>query len=222
MRPSENDENSQDLPHPDQPNQRRNFGVFSSPLEMEGFFNQQLDEMLKQFGFGPFGTPGFFGNVNPGQQQVPFAPPDDDEGSREFVLKKEWDHNNDHRDKEIDLPTQEDWDRLYPGAQPKHRSPSRSQDPFSFFSGSSFSSSTVTKPDGSVEQRKTIRNSDGSETSIVSTKHGDECRTVTTTKNPDGTQSVEESNACAGLSEFNMTIRQMPDSSPMFDRIFKF
>merc|ERR1712012_1372636 len=38
MRPSENDENSQDLPHPDQPNQRRNFGVFSSPLEMEGFF----------------------------------------------------------------------------------------------------------------------------------------------------------------------------------------
>ena len=224
MRPSDNEESDQDQPNP--PNQQRNFGVFSSPLEMESFFNQQLDEMLKQFGFGQFGSPGFFGHVNPTPGQEQAVPPfsqerDDGEGSRDFMLKKEWDHNrdHDHRDKEINAPTQEDWNRLFP----EQRQQKQRQDPFSFFSGSSFSSTTMTNPDGTIEQRKTIRNSDGSETAIVSKKHGDECHTVTTTTNPDGTQTIQESNACQELSEFNMTIRQMPDGpSTMFDKIFKF
>ena len=232
MRPSDNQESDQDQPNgPNPPNQQRHFGVFSSPLEMESFFNQQLDEMLKQFGFGQFGSPGFFGSVNPTpgpEQGVPFVQEQDEgEGSRDFMLKKEWDHNrdHDHRDKEINEPTQEDWNRLFPGRQQQQRGMHHHprQDPFSFFSGSSFSSSTVTNPDGTIEQRKTIRNSDGSETAIVSKKHGDECHTVTTTTNPDGTQTIEESNACQELSQFNMTIRQMPDApSTMFDKIFKF
>ena len=38
-----------------QRNSRRDsFPVFSNPLHMESFFNQQLDEIMKQFGFGNF------------------------------------------------------------------------------------------------------------------------------------------------------------------------
>ena len=57
----QNNSNSSERNPDDQPNINRNFGVFSSPLEMESFFSQQLDEVLKRFGLGQFGGPGFYG-----------------------------------------------------------------------------------------------------------------------------------------------------------------
>ena len=137
------------------------------------------------------------------------------------MLKKEW---SDRSDKEIHEITEEDWKRLAPD-QPKtyqnQNIPSDSQS-FSFFSGSSFSSSTVTRPDGSIEQTKTIRNSDGSQTEILTKKLGDQCHTVTTTTQADGSRRVEESNACQELNDFNFSLRQMPEVPSMFDKIFRF
>ncbi len=68
--------------------------VFTNPLEMEKFFDRQLDQMLR--GFGMIG-PGFGFGGNGGVQQLPPPPPGlypedrrDEEppaGSREFMLK---------------------------------------------------------------------------------------------------------------------------------------
>jgi hypothetical protein len=58
--------NDQFPPEGPESSQRRvgsSFHVFSSPLEMEGFFSQQMDEMLKQFGFGHFSGPNVFGKT---------------------------------------------------------------------------------------------------------------------------------------------------------------
>ena len=55
--PSEQESND-DFENPLSPEKRNNpgfqgsFRVFTSPLEMESFFSQQFDEMLKQFGGG--------------------------------------------------------------------------------------------------------------------------------------------------------------------------
>ena len=48
---SSNDEINEDA---QRNSHRDSFHVFSNPLHMESFFNQQLDEIMKQFGFGNF------------------------------------------------------------------------------------------------------------------------------------------------------------------------
>ena len=81
-------------------NRRRpHFHVFTNPLEMERFFNHQMDEMLKSFGlFGPGSNgnergslPGFPSIDIPGQ----FHPNSENQdgnaekGSRDFMLKED-------------------------------------------------------------------------------------------------------------------------------------
>jgi len=88
--------------------------VFTNPLEMESFFSEQFDEILKQFGFGQFSGPGFYGSqVHPGM--MPSHPLEDEStdesgGARDFMLKKD-DHpgyirsnplKEDRQDLEID------------------------------------------------------------------------------------------------------------------------
>ena len=137
------------------------------------------------------------------------------------MLKKEW-NDHDRRDKEI---SEEDWKRLYE-AQPKmyQYNPNESYaQTFPSFSGHFSSSSIVTKSDGTTEQKKTIKNSDGSHTEVLTRKNGDECHTTTTITQADGTRTVEETNACPEMNEFNLSVRmRMPDESSLFDKIFKF
>ena len=67
----------------------RGFNVLTDPLEMNRFFDQQLDEMLKMFGhsfgFGPRGSQGGFGD----NRMIPLEEPDnEDQGfARDFMLK---------------------------------------------------------------------------------------------------------------------------------------
>lgn len=67
------------------------FHVFTNPLEMEKFFDSQMDQILKGFGFGR-GLDGFgaFGGM---QLPQPPSRPDSEEGpsagSREFMLKED-------------------------------------------------------------------------------------------------------------------------------------
>merc|ERR1719228_1362991 len=66
------------------------FSVFTDPLEIHRFFEQQMDEMLRNFGhdlggFGGFGREG-------GQRSIILEPRKEEEGrhsARDFMLKDE-------------------------------------------------------------------------------------------------------------------------------------
>jgi len=75
----------------------RGFNVYTDPLEMNRFFDQQLDEMLKMFGHsfgfghgqGPDPDPGVWYGVLGDNKMIPLVEPDDDGPShaRDFMLK---------------------------------------------------------------------------------------------------------------------------------------
>ncbi len=233
----EDEFDSRDNPSQQSPNFNGSFRVFTNPAEMEGFFNQQLDEMLKQFGFfrgdgegHGFPSPGFFHRGGP--NDLPFGPGDPQErnaGTRDFMLKKD-EHpgyakpeqfSQNRRDVELEqIP--ENFDKMYTpqgGNQPKFGS---NMQTFSF--GQTFSSSSVMLPDGSVEQHRVVKDNEGRETTTVTKKNGEDCITVTTIKHPDGKEERHESNSCAELNDFSMTIRQLPrqDDDSIIEEIFGF
>ena len=82
-------------------NWRPNFHVFTNPLDMERFFNQQMDEMIKSFGFfrsfndeqgghrgfSEFPTMQVPANQETNRQNLK----EHESGSREFMLKEDYD-----------------------------------------------------------------------------------------------------------------------------------
>jgi len=68
-----------------------NYPVFTNPLDMERFFNQQMNEIVKSFGlFGSFfhGFPEYPSTQNPGTSLDDRIPSENDSGSRDFMLKR--------------------------------------------------------------------------------------------------------------------------------------
>ena len=109
------------------PRHRGSFHVFTSPLEMESFFNQQFDEIFRQFGFGQFPGGAFPGHGHPGHPGLqPYSDQEVDEsGARDFMLKKD-DHpgyirTDQRQDTEIDEVPPEDLGKLYPQQEPSRR-----------------------------------------------------------------------------------------------------
>jgi len=220
-RSPEDDEMEED--HSSRP--RMGIQVFTNPLEMESFFSEQFDEILKQFGFGQFSGPGFYGSqVHPGMM----APPSEDDnntdesGARDFMLKKD-DHPGyirsnqlkDRQDLEIDQVTPDDLDKLYShDVQPQQKFPHFPQGPNfghhggSFSFGHSFSSKSVRMPDGSMEEHQTVKDNEGRETVTVTKKTGEECLTIKTIKHPDGREERIESNECPQMKQFSSTLKQ--------------
>jgi len=88
--------NEEDEPEFDDPRghdmrgSRGHFSVFTDPLEIHRFFEQQMDEMLRNFGHG-FGGFGGFGRER-GQRSIILEPREEEEGPhspRDFMLKDE-------------------------------------------------------------------------------------------------------------------------------------
>lgn len=240
--------------------------VFTNPLEMERFFNSQMESILKGFGI----SDGFFSFPNESPNQPAIQGPSGDEdlnvepGSRDFMLKEgnrgrgflpPPDKNQPLRDDVLDKITINDLDELYtddghyshsgvdvppggngfvgpfgPGgfgglfggafgpALPFHGSPpgfgpqNREDDeegsgfvgPFgrtsTFSFGRSVTQSRVVMPDGTVEERRTVRDSDGNETSSVTRTVGGKTETIATTRKPKGYLEGPESGFCGPVS----------------------
>jgi len=92
---NEDDDNN---PNEERNNWRPGFHVFTNPLDMERFFNQQMDEMIKSFGiFGSFRDQNERNNGFPAidiprhQQREGQNFSECDKGSREFMLKEDYD-----------------------------------------------------------------------------------------------------------------------------------
>ena len=95
---SDEDENCDCREDPNFNKKHRSFHVFTSPLDMERFFNQQMDDMLKSFGFfGAFTDKNneetFPGSNMPEFYQGKGQEYDDknESGERDFMLKKDHD-----------------------------------------------------------------------------------------------------------------------------------
>jgi len=212
------------------------FRFFTNPLEMETFFSQQFDEILKQFGFN--GAENFPKNFSEGFQNKGLNENNGEENPRDFMLKKDDhpgylkpDHSKERHDVEIDgLP--DDFGKF-------HNEPAKNPDfirtsqegftrNFNFghsfsSSSSSYSSSSVRLPDGSIEEKQVTKDNEGRETTKVIKRSGEDCYTITTIKHPDGREESEESNICPRLNDFNRTFRQQTgDQESLVDKIFRF
>ena len=203
------------IPHNSNPEDgdhfRGSFRVFFNPLEMDKFFNQQFDEMLKIFGFGHGGQHEQFFPLQ--QDELP-----DNEGTRDFMLKRDnhpgylkADFNQKDTEIEADQVSPEDLSKLYSSPAPQPYSTQR-------FQTQSFSSRTVQLPDGSVEEHTTVKDHEGRETSTVTKKTGEECMTATTIIHPDGKVERHESNTCPQLQEFG----RLQIGESIMDKLFRF
>jgi len=128
------------------------FRIFTNPLEMESFFSQQFDEILKQFGFN--GARNFPRNFGEGFQNRDFNESTGEENPRDFMLKKDDnpgylkpDHSKERHDVEIDgIP--DDFGKFHnkPAEKPEFSRPSHEGFTRTFNFGQSFSSSSVRLP----------------------------------------------------------------------------
>jgi len=206
----------------DNPGFRGSFRVFTNPLEMESFFSQQFDEMLKQFGGGG-NFSGIFGEGAIPKEGVEFSEglreshenSREEENSRDFMLRKDDnpgylrpDNSKERHDVEVDhLP--EDFGKFHaPGPshiepQPDSRHNNHQGFTKTFNFGQSFSSSSVRLQDGSIEEKQVTKDNEGRETTTVIKKSGEDCYTVTTIKHPDGREERQESNSCPQLNDFS-------------------
>jgi len=207
------------------------FDVFTNPLDMERFFNHRMEEMMRGFFGGVLLPPGMGQPPQMPGLGRPMPPPgileqeDDDEssaGSRDFMLRDGYvkrragatGQDEKWEDGEIDIGQV---DKVVP-AQPPVMPPTPfrglfSADPFfngqapsgpeihTFSFGQSSSSSFVSRPDGSTEERKTTTDSQGNVRTTVKRCLGDQCQVTTTVKKSDGTEERSESTANMDQSE---------------------
>lgn len=165
------------------------FSVLTDPLQMHRFFDQQMDEILKNFSSIGVGR----GVDLPQLGAVPDEP--DPQSKREFMLKDDAFSTKPRRD--IDLDEKEvdttDFDKLFGRKVDKDgwetvgpSSRTFSEPEYQGIQTWGRSYSSVRRGDGSSETTTTIRNSDGSQTITVTRQIGDQVTEETTQIRPEG------------------------------------
>lgn len=94
----------------------------------------------------------------------------------------------DKKDSDLDgeVPSSSEIAELYKGGGETRRPLKESPSPFSFFSHNSVSIHTVFGADGKMEERRTVRDSDGREETTITRRMGDSSHSVTTFKDDSG------------------------------------
>eukprot|EP00092_Neocalanus_flemingeri_P020599 GFUD01022318.1.p1 GENE.GFUD01022318.1~~GFUD01022318.1.p1 ORF type:complete len:305 (+),score=117.59 GFUD01022318.1:371-1285(+) len=191
---------------------RRHFTVLTDPLEIHRFFEQQMDDMLRNFGqgFGGFGGAG----RETGRGAITLEPQEEEvSGSvRDFMLKDEGQPrvDTDLDSKQVDMGELETLMGRKENRSGEEECGRGVGDLFGgllgrggFFDGATggntflgtFGTSVVERsvstPGGGVETSKTVRNSDGTEVITVTRQMGDQVHQQTTTKSRDGSTTTE-------------------------------
>ena len=198
----------------------RGFTVYTDPLELHKYFDQQMDEMLQMFGqsfgFGGLGSSrerfgDGFGVFSPPQRRMlPFEDQtsesaSSDDHARDFMLRDEPGQPRVDTEVDWDKLDREEIDRLMTRESrdfgrglrsPDLRGSGSVQTPGGGFSFQSFSSSvserSVTRPHGGVETTRTVRSSDGSEEVTVTRRRGDQAHQQVTRRDKAGATVTEE------------------------------
>jgi len=215
----------------------RGFNVYTDPFEMNRFFDQQLDEMLKMFGhsFGFGHNPGrSYGGEN---RMIPQVEPDDEGPShaRDFMLKDDGQQPRVDTEVDSDNVDMRELDRLMKSRDNPGRPHHQEQKPTSlwglfsppsfdrrelpsggrgnFYSfGSSMTQRSVTGPEGRLETTRTVRNSDGSEVVTVTKQMGDKSYEIVTNRSKDGSVSTEEKLVNIAESELDKFKEDLKDN----------
>ncbi|XP_046735634.1 HCLS1-associated protein X-1 [Diprion similis] len=185
------------------------FNIHSNPFEITQYFERQLDNMLKNFfGFSQDGIMLPFGNEAEGHFQDPMLiEPPKRENLRDEVLKpgyESYESKNFHtpvKEKlDVNLDgkiTSEELSQAWKDLSSLQRNDADTnisqQRPFSFHSfGQSISTKIIRKPDGSIEQYRTVRDSEGNEETTVTRQVGDKSHTVIVKKGKNGEKTETE------------------------------
>lgn len=159
------------------------FRIFSDPLEITKHFESQMDNLLKTFFFGFHQEdPNMFPPALPFTNQP-------DENLRDKMLKPHSDNFSEATPKlDVDLDGKVTVDN-FANVWDKYNEPTQYK-----------SSATVVmqrkefirKPDGTIEQKRIIKDNDGNEEITVSRQIGDKLHTITTKKDKDGVETKTE------------------------------
>lgn len=200
----------------------RGFSVYTDPLEMNRFFDQQLDEMLRMFGhsfgFGSgHGEAHSYGGFGPGaNRMIPMEPvePDSDiqAHARDFMLKddgqqprvdievdsdsvdmKELDQLMKSRDNPCDFHHHPRQNNLWDlFPRPSLERRDEGERLHSFGGGSISVTQRTVTGNGCQETTRTVKNGDGSEVVTVTKQVGDKSYETVTSRTRDGAVSTEE------------------------------
>ncbi|KAL1491132.1 hypothetical protein ABEB36_011774 [Hypothenemus hampei] len=199
------------IPYEDEPhdNRNRNFQVFTDPLEMHRYFEQQMDDFFKSFGFPNFGN--FFPSLEAPNIEEHFYDEEKhvDTNSREYFLKNP-SKDEDKIDRDLDGKLSiTDIDKFFNNENNKGQQnvmPKRDFSPGPFqnrFFNQSVQVRTVRQPDGSVETHRTVRDSEGNEETTVTRKMGEKEYTIIKKRDKEGKEEIHE-------NMINMTEQDKP------------
>lgn len=176
------------------------FNIFTDPFEITRYFESQMDNMLQDFlrGFGQ----GFDGAIDGNSSILALPPGQSSKGDlRDNVLKPGYEHPSIGA---VDTPKLDgDLDgKINAGnlsklwSAPDVLEPARPVTPgrqFSFRAiGQSITSQVIRRPDGTMEQRQTVTDSEGNTETTVTRQIGDKTHTVKTRKDKNGVETTTE------------------------------
>jgi hypothetical protein len=212
----------------------RNFNIFTDPLEMHKYFEQQMSEMLRNFGFNEFSDSFNHQFSFPQIEEIPH----EDEAElpsgdlRGQFLKPGFEgpqmRNEEKKDQDIDGKLDiKDWGSIFKGENsvtPYHKEVV----PRTHFFGQSVTSKTIRNPDGSIETHHTVRDNQGNEETTITRKIGDKEHSITKRRDKDGKEEIIENFVNLDekdVKEFFPKQDRLPEPHrqiwPFFDRFFK-
>ncbi|XP_034952117.1 HCLS1-associated protein X-1 [Chelonus insularis] len=182
------------------PRQGFHFKIFTNPFEMTQYFESQMDSMMKDFfNFGFNQGPGMIPFDDQNLPQLMPPPERQHKSLREEFLKPGYDYSSSNPEEKVDIDldgkiSAQDFSKIW-------KDPNSSenmqldvpQNKFNFHSfGQSIVSQTVRRPDGSIEEKKTVTDSQGNAETTVRRKIGDKIYTVITKRDKDGVERKTE------------------------------
>ncbi|XP_044268256.1 uncharacterized protein LOC123013647 isoform X2 [Tribolium madens] len=208
----------------------QSFSMFADPFEMHKYFEQQMSEMLRNFGFHEFGD-GFSHNFDLPQLQIEGIPEDESvpkSGNlRDQFLKPGFEKPKrrieDKKDEDIDGRLDiKDWGSVFKGESSQRPVVGKTH-----FFGQSVTSKTVRNADGSIETHRTVRDNEGNEETTITRISGDKEYSITKRKDKEGKEEIIENLVNLDESEkdkFFPQQRKPPELDnkpwPFFDRFF--
>ncbi|XP_017772709.1 PREDICTED: uncharacterized protein LOC108559852 [Nicrophorus vespilloides] len=191
-------------------NDEMGFQIFANPLEMQRYFEQQLNEIARSFGENTL-----FGNIfpNPNLSAVETQTESTSKNLRDIYLKPDYERHNTSAKTDSDLDGKVNIKELDTILEPNHRFSA----PKSSFFGQSVITRTIAKPDGSIEMTRRISDHLGNEETSVTHRHGDQEHIIVTKIVKNG-QSVTDEKLVT--IEEGKQIREIPDINNFVFSIF--
>lgn len=173
------------------------FNIFTNPLEMHRYFEQQMNEFLKQFQMEDHGN--FFGATPefPMIEELPQGNEHNSGSLRDQYIKPGFEKSKERGNgSRVDTDLDEkfkiaDLDKIM--KKPENSVvPFQRKQPETRFFGQSVQYKSITNPDGSVEIQKIVRDNRGNEERTITRKIGDKEHTITIKKDKEGREERTE------------------------------